>query len=271
MRQVLVAALAGFLGIGATGCATTRPPDLATRSAGRHVVMAVVTWNMNAGRGDLPRLVDDLAAGRLTGMPVQDYVILLQESIEGSEHDVTAFGRARRLSSFYIPLWVSDRGVSGNAILSTRPLHETHAIELPRERRVRRAAIAMVDVADTRVFAVSVHLENRTAWLTGALLSDAARGRQAQALLQSLPDGPGIVGGDLNTWLGPEEPAWRLLLDRFDDTPSEALTPTFRDRLVLDHLFFGLPDRWEAASEVVPERYGSDHHPVLGVILEKRP
>ena len=101
------------------------------------------------------------------------------------------------------------------------------------------------------------------------VIDDFFEPAQAQALLQSLPDGPGIVGGDLNTWLGPEEPAWRLLLDRFDDTPSEALTPTFRDRLVLDHLFFGLPDRWEAAQQVVAERYGSDHHPVLGVVFEK--
>ena len=231
--------------------------------------MAVVTWNMNAGRGDLPRLVDDLASGRLTGAPVQDYVILLQESIEGSAHDVVTFARARQLSTFYVPLWVSDRGVSGNAILSTRQLLNAHAIDLPRERRVRRAAAATLDVAGTRLFAVCTHLENRTTWLRGALFSDSARGRQAQALLQALPDGPGIVGGDLNTWLGPEEPAWRLLLERFDDTPRDPLTPTFRDRLMLDHLFFDLPDGWEAVREVVAERYGSDHHPVLGVILEK--
>jgi endonuclease/exonuclease/phosphatase family metal-dependent hydrolase len=269
VRSALVAALALLLAAGVAGCAATRPPDLAARAAGRSVVMAVVTWNMNAGRGDLPRLVDDLAAGRLTGAPVQDYVILLQESIEGGTHDVVAFARVRRLSTFYVPLWVSDRGVSGNAILSTRPLLDAHAIDLPRERRVRRAVAATLDIAGMRLFAVSTHLENRTTWLRGALFSDSARGRQAQALLEALPDAPGVLGGDLNTWLGDEEPAWRLLLERFGDTPPERLTPTFRDRLILDHLFFDLPDPWEAVREVVGERYGSDHHPVLGVILEK--
>jgi hypothetical protein len=42
--------------------------------------------------------------------------------------------------------------------------------------------------------------------------------------------------------------------------------PTFRDRLVLDHLFFDLPDGWRAERRVVADRYRSDHHPVLGLL-----
>jgi endonuclease/exonuclease/phosphatase family metal-dependent hydrolase len=250
-----------------SACAATRPPDLPTRIAGQDVVLAVVAWNMNAGRGDLPRLVDDLASGRLTGVPVQRYVLLLQEAIEGSDHDVVRFGRARGLSAFFVPLWESDRGVSGNAIVSTSRLLNARAIELPRERRVRRAVAATVEVGGARLFTTSVHLENRLGWLRGGVFGDAARGRQAAALLNALPDGPGIVGGDLNTLLGPDEPAWQALESRFVDTPAHPLEPTFRDRLVLDHLFFDLPDGWHAAREVVADRYGSDHHPVLGVVF----
>ena len=253
----------------ASGCATMRPPSLAARTAGRDVVLAVVTWNMNAGRGDLRRLVDDLARGRLTGAPVTNYLLLLQESIEGSEHDVVRFARARRLSTFFVPLWTGDAGVSGNAILSSTLLINARPIELPRERRVRTAVAATIEVSGTRLFAVCTHLENRTTWLQAGLFSDHARGRQAEALLRVLPDGPGIVGGDLNTWLGENERAWRALLERFDDTPRARLDPTFRERLVLDHLFFDLPRQWEALRQVVPDRYGSDHHPVVGVILER--
>jgi endonuclease/exonuclease/phosphatase family metal-dependent hydrolase len=114
------------------------------------------------------------------------------------------------------------------------------------------------------LFVASVHLENRLGWLRG-LFGDHARGRQADALLQALPSGHGIVGGDFNTMLGPDEPAWRSMLRRFPDTPDRP-EPTFRDRLVLDHLFFDLPDGWRVTRRVMSERYGSDHHPVLAEV-----
>ena len=66
--------------------------------------------------------------------------------------------------------------------------------------------------------------------------------------------------------LGPDEPAWRALIARFPDTPDEP-EPTFRDRLVLDHLFFDLPDGWKVIRQVVRDRYGSDHHPVVASVL----
>jgi hypothetical protein len=65
--------------------------------------------------------------------------------------------------------------------------------------------------------------------------------------------------------LGPDEPAWRMLLTRFPDTPDRP-GPTFRDRLVLDHLFFDLPDGWTVNRRVVDDKYGSDHHPVIADI-----
>lgn len=231
------------------------------------IALAVVTWNMDAGRGDLPRLLDDLASGRLTGAAVPDYVILLQEAIVGGTSDVMALASVRRLSTFFVPVRANQEGASGNAILSTRQLVDARAIDLPRERQHRAAATATLDVAGERLFVVSVHLENRTGVLRG-LFSDVARGRQAEALLRSLPaEGHGIAGGDLNTWLGPGERTWRAFAERFPDTPTDPPQPTFRERLVLDHLFFDLPDGWKAHRRVTADAYGSDHHPVLGVIV----
>jgi endonuclease/exonuclease/phosphatase family metal-dependent hydrolase len=265
-RTAVLGALASL----AAGCAPLPPPDLTTRSAGRDVLLAVVTWNVNAGRGDLPQLVTDLTTGVLTGKPVRDFIILLQENIEGSPHDVQSVARSRQLYTFFTEVRLSDRGPSGNAVLSTRPLLDARVIDLPRERRVRKAVVVTLEIDGIPMFAACTHLENRTSWLKGGLLSDTARGRQARVLLRSLPQGHGIVGGDLNTWLGPGEPAWRALQERFDETPGGAADePTFRDRLVLDHLFFDLPSRWEAVRAVVPERYGSDHHPVLGLIVRR--
>jgi len=228
---------------------------------------------MNAGRGDLPRLLDDLEAGRLTRPAPLDYVVLLQEAVAQDGRDVRVIAGARGLSAHYSPVRRSDDPstspragrISGNAIVSTQPLMDTRVVDLPRERQPRTAVIAAIVVAGQRLFVVSTHLENRLGWLRG-LFGDRARERQADALLAGIPpQAHGILGGDINTMLGPTEPAWRALLERFPDTPADP-EPTFRDRLVLDHLFFDLPKGWTATRRVLPERYGSDHHPVLGVV-----
>jgi len=233
-----------------SGCSkappTVNPPDTAR--------LIVITWNMHGGRGDLRRLVGDLDAGRLTRATPRDYILLLQEFVD-REDAVRSTSRA--LTLFASPV----RGASSNAILSTIRLDDAHTIDLPRERQPRGAVVARVQLDNDSLFVVSTHLENRLGWLRG-LFGDRARGRQARALLQALPGGHGIAGGDFNTMLGPNEPAWRSMLQRFPDTPDRP-APTFRDRLVLDHLFFDVPDGWRVVRRVVSDRYGSDHHPVL--------
>jgi endonuclease/exonuclease/phosphatase family metal-dependent hydrolase len=224
---------------------------------------------MDAGRGDLARLVSDLEAGRLTGVAPADYVLLLQEAVDGGEHEAVA--RSRQLSAHYVAVRHDGRRLRGNALVSTLRLIDARAISLPRERQPRTAVAATIEVASRRLFVVSAHLENRLSWLRGGLLSDTARRRQAEALLQSLPPAdPGILGGDMNTWLGEQEAAWQAFTRRFPDTPPGRPEPTFRDRLTLDHLFFDLPDGWLAASRVAADAYGSDHHPVVGVVSARR-
>lgn len=219
-------------------------------------LLSVLTWNTHGGRGDVKRLIADLEAGVLTGASQRDYVLLLQEFPSGDD----VGSRMHALTVFASPV----RGAVGNAIISTIPLQDPRTIDLPRERQPRAAVVATVRVGGQELFLVSTHLENRLGWLRG-LFGDRARGRQAEALIDGLPMGHGIVGGDFNTMLGPEEPALRLLRRRFPDTPDRA-EPTFRDRLVLDHLFFDLPDGWIVNRRVIEDQYGSDHHPVIGNI-----
>jgi endonuclease/exonuclease/phosphatase family metal-dependent hydrolase len=254
----------------AAGCAQPRvalPPVPAAR-----VLLTVVTWNMHAGQGDLPRLLADLDAGRLTGMPGRDYLLLLQEAIEGSPADVVTIGHRTQLSVFYSPVRQTEAGPSGNAILSTLPLIDPHAVQLPQERQPRAAIVTAIDLAGQRFPVVAVHLENREGWLHGGIFSDQPRRRQAEALLREIPSaGPAIAGGDFNSLLGPTEAALRLFGERFRTVPeNRGGRPTFRDRLALDHLFFDLPRGWQALTWVVPERYGSDHNPVVGLITADR-
>jgi endonuclease/exonuclease/phosphatase (EEP) superfamily protein YafD len=265
MRRVRVAAgIAAILSL--VACGGIQPP----RAPGDPALLAVLAWNMNAGRGDLPRLIADLESGRLSGAPPVDYVLLLQEATQ--EVADFAEGRsARRMFVFFVPVWNDGRVTRGNALISTVPLMTPRAIVLPQERQPRGAVAAAIDVAGHGLFVVSAHLENRAAWLRGGVLDEAARGRQAEALLRALPaHEPGIVGGDMNTLLGPNEPAWRAFRQRFTDTPPDDHVPaaTFRERLTLDHLFFDVPDGWRPERRVLPDRYRSDHHPVLGLLRQ---
>jgi len=248
----------------AAACARAQP--VLSVPTPRQVTLAVATWNMHAGRGNLPQFIYDLASGTLTKGVPSDYVILLQEDLEPSEHSARDEAATRALSFFFAPTRADSTRTSGNAILSTRPLQDAHIVMLDRERQPRTAAVATIRLDAATLFLVNVHLENRAAWWR-ILFSDSARSRQATTLLEQLPaQAPGILGGDLNTWLGPREPALRAMFERFADTPSDQPQPTFRGRLVLDHLFFDVPDGWAVFRRVIPDRYGSDHHPVVGVV-----
>jgi endonuclease/exonuclease/phosphatase family metal-dependent hydrolase len=227
-------------------------------------LVTVATWNMHAGAGDLGGLLRDLDAENLTAQA--ETVLLLQEAVEENAGELQRLADARNWSMFFAPVRDDGTHAIGNAILSSRPLMLSHVIQLPRERQPRTAAAASIDLRSHRMFIVSAHLENRLGGLKG-MFSDTARARQAEALLDALPAAEhGILGGDLNTWMGPREPALRLLAQRFLDSPGVARAPTFRGRLVLDHLFFDLPEGWRALTRVMPSTYGSDHHPVMGII-----
>jgi endonuclease/exonuclease/phosphatase family metal-dependent hydrolase len=256
--------------------------------------IAVVSWNVNVGAGDLRALVADLRSGRLTGgRPVSHFVLLLQEALRrgaavpplGGDQagarrlvrgpapiDIVSFARDAGLSLYYVPSMrngfdaaggAEDRG---NAIVSTLPLTELRALELPFERQRRVAILARIGGAEAAggLTVASVHLDPfvsaRRLWVVGAA---AARGRQARALTAVLPaTAPLVVGGDFNTWSGTREPAL-LEMQRVTAPVSPSTKPTFGNR-VLDHLFFRTPAAWSARSERADRAYGSDHFPVVG-------
>src|SRR5262249_3220236 len=170
-----------------------------------------------------------------TGAPVTTFVLLLQEAFRagpevpmsrdarwagaelrpgphGVRLDVTVAARQLGLSLVYVPSMRNGApGVTsedrGNAVLSTQPIHDVTAIELPLERQRRVAILAAIPLktdvgTSTTVRVVSTHFTNMVGhhlWL----LSEFGRLRQARALSKVLPtEGTLVIGGGFNPGVG---------------------------------------------------------------------
>jgi hypothetical protein len=201
--------------------------------------LAVIVWNSYVGDGELTALVTDLRSGKLTGSPVNQFVVLLQEvhragtavpnwtpAWSSVAHrfgnwknpgrlDITQSAEALGLSLLYAPSMrngspsdgkaAEDRG---NAILSTLPLVSPTLMELPWERQRRVAVVAQVQARSSAgqpwtLRLVSAHFDNRARLARLHRSLGASSTNQARALADQLSDGaPTILGADLNTWLG---------------------------------------------------------------------
>jgi endonuclease/exonuclease/phosphatase family metal-dependent hydrolase len=160
-------------------------------------------------------------------------------------------------------------------VLSTLPLADPLAIELPYEGQRRVAVSARVEVPSgpgtTRsIRFVSAHLDNRARWSRLLDSFGAARTRQANALVAALGGDDVVLGADLNTWApGFLEGAAGVLARAFPDAPAGS-SATFRWAGVvgrtLDRVLVPLEGGHEIRVDVASERYGSDHHPVVGII-----
>jgi len=232
--------------------------------------LAVVSWNVHVGGGDVAALVRALGAGEFTGgAPVGDFVLLLQEAYRrdaavpshmlrwhpvpdriaartGRGPDVVHVSRDEGVALLYAPSMRNgiidvDREDRGNAILSTLPLGGVTVVELPLQRQ-RRVAPAAVIAGHTTgglpwtLRVVDVHLDTALALLHGGPF--AARRRQAETLAAAIAaTAPRadhlttIVAGDFNTVMGAREPAIAYLRRVFPDGPAPLQRPTFRGPL----------------------------------------
>lgn len=267
----------------------------------------VLSWNVWIGRGRLREVVSRIRNGDYADQgadPDLPLVILAQEAFRsdasvpsvptgrtgrvliaqlGLQEDVVETAQALNLSLRYAPSmrngpYQSDRG---NAILSSLPLEDAHAMELPLVLQRRVAVAAKVTLGKTDVRLISAHLDPRGPpghkWF-----GSAGRALQTRHLLSSIGDDTAVLGADLNLGRGRYEPTWRLLGEAgftFGVPPS---SPPWRHtfhalpRLVLDYLL--VRDRTGAIEQARVHRldehprdkgawvFGSDHHPLLGRI-----
>ncbi len=268
----------------------------ASAAASRADEMTVVSWNTALGAGDIAAFVRDVH-GAAADRPL---VLLLQEVYRRGEPvpralardaafasrlggaggaqrktDIESIAAELGMAAYYVPSMRNGGGDSdedrGNAILSTVPITNLEAIELPFERQRRVAVAATVEGTTTagrpwRVRVVSAHLDNTIArrWWIG---SEYGRARQARGLVALLRgDAPTVLGGDFNTWFGFSDQAYLETATAFPQTPAADRRATFLGMLRLDHLFCRLPEGWQASARRADRRYGSDHAPLIGSV-----
>lgn len=278
-----------------TAPAATPPPTADT--------VAVVSWNVHVGGGDIDGLVHRLRSGAFSANhPVRHFVLLLQEAYRAGNmvpralrpfaalpdairpatgrrqrQDIAVVAARLGLNLYYAPSMRNGGPLTsdedrGNAILSTLPLRDLAAIELPFERQRRVVVMARVAGRTTvgepwRLTIASVHFDNlfglRHVWI----FSGAARERQARGLIAALEgESPAVVAGDFNTWFGYRDPAYRTMAEAFRDTPEHDRRPTFAGLLRLDHAFFRLPRGWRSSLVRLDDKFDSDHYPLLGFV-----
>lgn len=263
--------------------------------------LLVVAYNAHIGAGELGELVADIRSGELTGQPATHFVLLLQEVYReglGVPHDsvlpreapagsrteeservpIVKWAQALRLHLVYVPSMRNGVGFPtpedrGNAILSTLPLDDLRALELP--AGIQRRVTVVADVSGVTsagnpwtIGVASAHLDNAS--LSNPLASlGSVRARQASGLVRMLPDeGPLVVGGDFNTWFQQtEERAYLIMRDDFPYPLNPQASPTVQ-RLgsgrVIDWIFFRGPRGWSFDDARARSMYGSDHFPVYG-------
>jgi hypothetical protein len=252
--------------------------------------LTVVSWNVHEGGGDVERLMAHLRAlPRTPPGAAPAMVMLVQEAMRGGESvpstfpavvtppgriaprrarlaDVVDAARQMGLWIAYVPSMRNGRGDDapedrGSAILSTLPLSDAIAIELPWVHQRRVAVMATVSSrlgsAPWRARMVSVHLDNRP-----------SRSRQAASLAAFLrpyaADAvPLVVGGDLNTWFGAREKTVSVLDAVIPRVKECGDRPTFQYGLHLDHVLTTLPRGDRRGCDVLEESFGSDHRPTV--------
>lgn len=280
-------------------------PETPSPAWAHGATLDVLSWNMNIGGGDLYRMLRDrtgldCTAASVRG-PSRPFVVLLQEvwrysanlpeappsrfipwtiDPDGSDEgpDIVEVAERCGLALVYVPSARNGPDTDsrphedkGNAILSSLPLADPIALDLPLEggRKVAVAATVSGDEGcGLRV--VSVHLDVASTLVRTVLSGNQTRVRQAMGIVDGLAraeedgydvDGT-LVGADMNTWAG-NEAALQRMREAFPESPEWDGLDT-RGGFPADHVFF----RTGAGSALtvgayarVEETYGSDHHP----------
>ena len=278
-------------------CQSVGPPVFASLPVATSEIsrLLILSWNVHVGAGHIEQLITKIredSSQAATGL-----VVLLQETFRGGVDvpesypgdlrvpaairprrptlDVIALAEKLGMSVAYVPSMRNGRATElerredrGNAVLSTEPLSDVRAIELPFGKQRRVSIVATVTprrAPGASIRVVVAHLDTNS---DRVLQAEALGGRIA-----SFSDMPLIVGGDLNSRRGFRDKAVAAM-SRLVELESCGTGRTSRWPLRLDVPFFFLIGRVDfmfstLGSEVIRtcetlrDSYDSDHLPLL--------
>ena len=261
--------------------------------------LQIVTWNVHVGGGRAETFIRKLigeAASHGRGV-----VLLLEEAHRAGTDvpesypdlevpkairprrpapDIAALAEQFGLFAAYVPSMrngsatnVSQREDRGNAVLSTEPLTDVTAIELPFGRQRRVAVGATVTPRGSRakpLRVIAFHLDRGN---HGAMQAEALAA--TMKTLSAASTMPLVVGGDSNSRKGLRDPAVASLSAQIHREDACGIGRTFRlplrlDTLVtgrLDFMFSTLDDfGLTRTCQTLDDAMGSDHVPVTMTI-----
>ena len=255
--------------------------------AQRDRALIIVSWNMAVGDGDLRLLLKEIRRQHADA----DLILLLQEAYRAKTPPADCPAGSRRVKALgldrpsdtadilelagqeglygvYVPsmrnglnCMTEPREDRGNAILSTLPLSDVTAIELPFSKERRVAVAAVVHDGDRRIGVVSTHF-------------DTTRGhrRMADAISQTLSilgwKDRVVVAGDFNSAL-PLDSGIREMKAHFKELDCGGRA-THKLGTRLDHIFIGIGDAPFTCQTGEPsQRFGSDHSFLIAVLRDK--
>jgi endonuclease/exonuclease/phosphatase family metal-dependent hydrolase len=184
--------------------------------------------------------------------------------------DVVALARRLGMSAFYVPSMRNGRSGEpgewedrGTAILSTEPLSDLIAIELPLARQRRVAVMATVrprNPAVTPVRLVATHFD--------VVLFGSGAVRQAQHLAQRIQALnasriPLLIGADTNAMSGFGHGTVKALAGVAPVARRCGTGRTSPWFARLDFIFTDVSDSAISRCETLDDRYGSDHRPTV--------
>jgi endonuclease/exonuclease/phosphatase family metal-dependent hydrolase len=278
-------------------CQSVGPPVFASTplATGEISRLVILSWNVHVGGGQIEKLVSKIRsdwphAG--TGL-----VVLLQETFRAGADvpesypgnlrvpasirprrptpDIVALAGKLGMSVAYVPSMrngstttIEAREDRGNAVLSTEPLSDVRAIELPfgKQRRVSVAAtVTPRRASGLPIRVVVTHFD-----------TNSDRVLQAEALgerIAALADMPLIVGGDLNSRRGFRDKAVTAVSSvvglescgtgRTSRWPLRLDLPLFFLTGRVDFMFSTLGSEITRTCQTLDDSYDSDHRPLL--------
>lgn len=250
-----------------SSCATQR------NKQSEHVVLRVMSYNMhhaNPPSKSKEGLIDVEAIAKVIRLQHPDIVALQEVDVNtnrsGKINQAVLLAKMLKMNFYFAKAIDHDGGDYGVAILSRYPIADLKTFTLPKnsDPKAEQRVLAMATVKVSKNLSIrfaATHLD--------AQRSEENRIKQVSEInrLVEAEQLPFVIAGDLNATAGSE--TIRIFDESFTRTCNACgfTIPVINPNKTIDYIGFKKSNRFKVLStEVVSEKYASDHLPVVAVL-----